>query len=102
MSLPQWALDAGADPEIGWVRIPFSPWLSYVQEGSRPSETRPGERIYTPSKTVGIAVEGNELLIERNKMEIGGPCEKITIELESPAQAIRAAEGLIRALRGDA
>ena len=77
MSLPQWAIDAGADPEM------WNAWNHVMLEG--------GDELLT----VRVMAEGYIQLEDDDSSLMG-------ILFPSPAHAIRAAEGLIRALRGDA
>ena len=79
MSLPQWALDAGADPEIGWE-------LDDVW-GNDCIKYETMQAIYR------VSPSGN-LRIDRGSVNM--------VFLTMPDRAIIAAKGLIRALRGEA
>ena len=92
MSLPQWAIDAGADPEIGWE--PHSNVIDLIHDvGDTLTDCR-AYSIRVRCYECGAVAFGN--------LPQDDVSSWVEFDLPSPAQAIRAAEGLIRALRGDA
>ena len=96
MSLPQWALDAGADPEIGWECVRDARFIQVSIAGmfGDNHHFEVEQDLEFDSSSGPIDTWWLWLSVEKDS-------NLLNFAFPSPAHAIKAAEGLIRALRGD-